>query len=144
MVALHRSPSAPNAILSALDAQRLRQACPKLDSWPTTWQYGPADLDVGHQIVQALSPFLLALMDQGLAPRTVRRHRDNLWLLGGELIRRRYDDDALAKMDAITALCELVEEDGGPLMLPRISEADQDSLDATCRKLHRFLQTAHK
>jgi nucleoside-diphosphate-sugar epimerase len=25
-------------------------------------------------------------------------------------------------------------------MLPRISEADQDSLDATCRKLHRFLQ----
>lgn len=108
------------------------------------WQFEPADLAFGSQIVQALTPFLLDLLDQGLAARTLRRHRDNLWLLGGELIRRRYDDDELAKMDAVTALRELVEEDGGPLMWPRITEADQDSVDATCRKLHRFLRGAHK
>ena len=90
------------------------------------------------------TPFLLDLLDQGLAVRTTRRHRDNLWLLGGELIRRRYEDDDLAKMDALSTLRELVEEDGGPLMWPRITEADQDSVDATCRKLHRFLQGAHK
>jgi len=47
-------------------------------------------------------------------------------------------------MDAITVLRELIEEDGGPLMWPRITEADQDSVDAICRKLHRFLQRAHK
>jgi len=124
--------------------QRLRQACPDLDDWPVKWQFEPADLAFGRQVVQALMPFLLDLLDQGLAARTLRRHRDNLWLLGGELIRRRYDDDDLAKMDAITALRELIEEDGGPLMWPRITEADQDSVDATCRKLHRFLQRAHK
>jgi len=124
--------------------QRLRQACPDLDDWPAKWQFEPADLAFGSRIVQALTPFLLDLLDQGLAARTLRRHRDNLWLLGGELIRRRYDDDDLAKMDAISALRELVEEDGGPLMWPRITEADQDSVDATCRKLHRFLQGAHK
>ena len=124
--------------------QRLRRACPDLDDWPAKWQFEPADLAFGSRIVQALTPFLLDLLDQGLAARTLRRHRDNLWLLGGELIRRRYDDDDLAKMDAISALRELVEEDGGPLMWPRITEADQDSVDATCRKLHRFLQGAHK
>jgi hypothetical protein len=144
MVDLHRSPSALEAILSAHDAQRLRQACPDLDDWPAKWQFEPADLAMGKQIVQALTPFLLELLDQGLAARTLRRHRDNLWLLGGELIRRRHDDDELAKMDAVSALRELVEEDGGPLMWPRITEADQDSVDATCRKLHRFLQGAHK
>lgn len=143
MVALHRSPSAPGVILSEHDTQRLRQACPDLEDWPTKWQFDVADLAIGKQIVQALTPFLLSLLDQGLAAKTVRRHRDNLWLLGGELIRRQYDDDALAKMDAITALCELVDEDG-PLVCPRISEAAQDSLDATCRKLHRFLHGAHK
>lgn len=124
--------------------QRLRQVCPDLEDWPRKWLFEPADLTVGHQIVQALTPFLLSLLDQGLAAKTLRRHRDNLWLLGGELIRRRYDDAALANMDANTALCELVEEDGGPLLGTRISEADQNSLDATCRKLHRFLRGTHK
>ena len=94
---------------------------------------------MGEQIVQALMPFLLHLLDQGLAKATVSRHRDNLWTLGGELIRCRYDDDALAKKQVKHALCELIEGDGGPLMWPRITEAEQDSLDATCRKFRRFL-----
>jgi hypothetical protein len=143
MVALHRSPSAPEIILSAHDVQRLQQACPDLDDWPAKWQIEPTDIAVGKRIVQALTPFLLSLLDQGLAAKTVRRHCDNLWLLGGELIGRRYDD-VLRRMDALTALQELVEEDGGPLMWPRLSEADQNSLDGTCRKLHRFLQSTHK
>ena len=93
---------------------------------------------MGEQIVQVLMPFLLHLLDQGLAKATISRHRDNLWTLGGELIRCRYDDDALAKKAAKHALCKLIEGDGGLLMWPRISESQQDSLDATCRKLRRF------
>src|SRR5476649_499406 len=103
MVDLHRNPSAPETILSAHDVQRLRRACPDLDDWPAKWQIEPADIAVGNQIVQTLTPFLLSLLDQGLAAKTVRRHCDNLWLLGGELIGRRYDDDALRSMDANTA-----------------------------------------
>ena len=93
---------------------------------------------MGEQIVQVLTPFLLHLLDQGLAKATVSRHRDNLWTLGGELIRSRYDDDALAKKQVKHALGELIEDDSGPLIWPRISESQQDSLDATCRKLRRF------
>ena len=121
-------------------AQRLRQAVPDLDDWPRSWHVDPADIPVGQQIVQVLTPFLLHLLDPGLAKTTFRRHRDNLWALGGELIRLRYDDDELARKNVKDALRQLIEGDGGPLMWPRISEPEQDSLDATCRKLNRFLR----
>ena len=128
------------AILTPHDVQRLRQVCPDLDEWPRSWQVEPADIAVGQHIVKVLTPFLLHLLDQALARTTVRRHRDNLWSLGGELIRRRYDDDELARQDVKVALRQLIEGDGGPLMWPRITEAEQDSLDATCRKLNRFMR----
>ena len=126
-------------ILTPSDAQRLGQACPDLHDWPRIWHFELADIPVGEQIVQLLTPFLLHLLDQGLAKSTVRRHRDNLWLLGGELVRRRYDDDALARLPVREALKQLIDGEGGPLIDPRIGESEQDSLDATCRKLHRFL-----
>ena len=99
----------------------------------------PADIAIGEQIVAVLTPFLLHLLDQGLARTTVHRHRDNLWTLGGELIRRRYDDDELARQDVKDALRQLIEGEDGPLIWPRITESEQDALDATCRKLNRFL-----
>lgn len=128
--------------LKPQDVQRLRQACPDLHDWPRSWHVEPADIAVGQQIVQLLTPFLLHLLDQGLAKTTVRRHRDNLWSLGGELVRRRYDDDELARQAVEDALRQLIGRDGGPLMWPRITEAEQDALDATCRKLNRFMRAA--
>jgi hypothetical protein len=128
------------AIVRSHDAQRLRQACPDLDDWPRSWHVEPADIAIGQQIIAALTPFLLHLLDQGLAKATVRRHRDNLWSLGGELIRRRYDHDELARQDVGGALRQLIAGDGGPLIWPRITEAEQNSLDATCRKLNRFMR----
>jgi len=115
-------------------AQRLHQACPDLHDWPRSWHVEPADILVGQQIVQVLSPFLLHLLDQGPAKATFRRHRDNLWALGGELIRCRYDDEELARKRVKDVLRQLIEGDGGPLMWPRITELEQDSLDTTCRK----------
>lgn len=41
--------------------QRLRQACPDLDDWPRPWHIDPADIPVGQQIVEVLTPFLLHL-----------------------------------------------------------------------------------
>ena len=127
------------AHLAPRDAERLRQACANLDSWPTSWRYEDADVAVGQQIVVAFVPFLLHLLDEGLAQRTVRRHQNNLWALGGELIRRRYQDSDLSRLDANSALQHLVDDEGGPLIYPRITESEQDAIDATCRKLHRFI-----
>ena len=61
-------------------------------------------------------------------------------MLGGEIIRRRHDHPDLAPQPVEDLLLTLVEEDGGPLIWPRITETAQRSFDATCRKLYRFFQ----
>jgi len=95
---------------------------------------------VGQDIVTHLKPFLLDLLRQSLTDKTRARHRDHLWMLGGEIIRRRHDDPDLTKQPVNELLLYLIEEEGGPLIWPRITESHQNSFDATCRKLYRFLQ----
>ena len=127
------------------DQALLFRACPDLDEWPLRWRYDAADLAPGAAIVAAFTPFLLDLLRGGLAKRTFNRHRDNLWLLGGEMIRRRYDDPDLKRLPADQLLRRLIDADGGPLISPRISEAEQAAVDATCRKLYQFLtHSTHK
>ena len=47
-------------------------------------------------------------------------------------------------MPVSKAIVELVEEEGGPLIWPRITEAQQNSFDTTCRKLYKFLNSPTK
>ena len=66
--------------------------------------------------------------------------RDNVWLLGGELIRRLHEEPRNRRRSARELILAAVDEEGGPL-IRRGTEEEQRSFDATCRKLHRFLQT---
>ena len=68
------------------------------------------------------------------------RHRDHIEMLGGEIVRRRYDYPDLAKQPINELLSNLLEEEGGPLIWPQITETTQRAFDATCRKLYRSLQ----
>jgi hypothetical protein len=130
--------------MGAPQAAALAQYCPDLEQWPERWRGEDSDIPPGQAIVEFFKPFLLHMLDQDLATKTLRRHRDHLWLLGGELIRRRYDDDKLKKMSVDKAVAELIEEEGGPLIWPSITEAEQNSFDATCRKLYKFLNSTSK
>ena len=120
-------------------AMTLAQYCPDLQTWPQRWMYDEPDIAPGEQIVEFFTPFLMHLLHASLTLKTRRRHRDNLWLLGGELIKRRYQDAALRKLPPGKAILELIDDQGGPLMVPSITEEEQDSVDATCRKLYKFL-----
>jgi len=62
-------------ILDPRLAQRLHQACPDLDDWPRSWHVEHADIAVGQQIVQAITPFLIHLLEPCLAKATIRHHR---------------------------------------------------------------------
>lgn len=126
-------------IADQASAQALAQYCPDLENWPRIWRYQDADLVPGQRIVEFFKTFLLHLLAQGLAAKTLRRHRDHLWMLGGEVIRRRQEDSDLSRLPAEKVTFALLEEDGGPLIWPRITEQEQDSFDATCRKFYRFL-----
>ena len=96
------------------------------------------DLPPGEQLVACFRPFIEHLAASSLSPRTIRRHVNNLWLLGGEIIRDLNYDPSLRKVAAQKLLRNVVGVDGGPLIYNG-SEEDQDSLDSTCRKFHRFL-----
>ena len=83
--------------------------------------------------------FLDHLLSQGLARKTLRLHRDHVCALGAEIIRRLHMDPQLRRRAIARVLTELLDEDGGPLTSPPMSDAEQRSFDSTCRKLHRFL-----
>jgi hypothetical protein len=112
--------------------------CRDLDNWPRSWMALEKDLPPGEQLVVCLQPFIEHLASSSLSSKTVRRHVDNLWILGGEIIRDLNYTPSLRRVAAQRLLREAVHADGGPL-IHNGSEQDQNSLDATCRKLHRFL-----
>lgn len=101
------------------------------------------DLPPGEALVGCLRPFIEHLAVTGLSPKTIRRHVDNLWLLGGEIIRDLHEDPSLRKIAAERLLRDVVHEDGGPL-IHNGSESEQVSFDSTCRKLHRYLAATQR
>lgn len=120
-------------------AEALTQLCPDLESWPQRWRAQDCDIAFGERIVECFKPFLLHLLDQGLARKTLTRHRDHLWMLGGEVIRRLQEEPAWLRQPIQTVLLQLIDDECGPLIWPSITEQQQNSFDATCRKLHQFL-----
>ena len=103
------------------------------------WQFESTDIAPGNAIVAIFKPFLIDMLRSKPSRTTFNRHRDNLWQVGGEFIRLRHDRTDLRRMRVERLIRLLVEEDGGPLIWPRISESEQNAIDATCRKLYRFL-----
>ena len=110
---------------------------PDLDDWPQRWMGLPKDLLPGQQIVAFFRPFLEHLLRQNLSARTVRKHATNLWLLGGELIRDLNDQPSLRKRPIETLIRDTVAT--GCFLLHGHPD-EQQSLDSTCRKFHRFLR----
>jgi hypothetical protein len=116
--------------------------CPDLDQWPRSWSYEAGDIPAGQQMVQCFRPFLHHLLSLHLSRKTLRQHRDNVWVLGGEIISRLQLDRGLRRRPIDQVVLDLVSDDGGPLLSHGQSEAEQRSFDATCRRLFRFLTVA--
>ena len=118
----------------------LAGSCPDLDDWPASWCYEARDVAPGRQLVECFKPFLRHLLSLGLSRKTLRRHRDNLWLLGGALVGNLHEAPRLRKRPIIDVVREAIAEEGGPLVCHGAAgEAEQRSFDATCRRFYRFL-----
>jgi hypothetical protein len=96
------------------------------------------DLPPGEQLLQCFRRFIKHLASSSLSPKTIRRHVDNLWSLGGEIIRDLHYDRSLRKLPAERLLRQSIHELGGPA-IHNGSDDQQRSFDSTCRKLHKFL-----
>ena len=112
--------------------------CRDLDNWPRSWMGLEKDLPPGQALVVCFRPFIEHLAASGLSAKTVRQHVDNLWSLGGEIIRDLHYDPSLRKKAAERLLRDAIHADGGPLV-HNASDEPQRSFDSTCRKLYRFL-----
>jgi len=92
--------------------------------------------------VEYFTPFLRHLLNSNLSRATLRRHRDNLWALGGEIISRLHETPRLRKQPMADVVFEAMSEEGGPILSHHLSEEEQRSFDSTCRKFWRFLKDA--
>ena len=122
----------------------LDRYCRGLDTWPRSWMGWEKDLPPGEQLVACFRPFLEDLVASDLSPKTIQKHVDNLWALGGEIIRDLNETPSLRRKTIEQLLDDRINDDGGPLLYGVDSEEQQRSFDSTCRKLYRFLsQSTH-
>ena len=100
------------------------------------------DLPPGEKLVAGFRPFIEHLASSSLSRKTIRKHIDNLWILGGEIIRDLNETPSLRRKNVEHILSEVIDDEGGPLIHNCYSEEQQRSFDSTCRKLHRFLSSS--
>ena len=117
----------------------LSKTLASLERWPESWKTTEADISLGLELLEIFSNFLTELYLQGLSTRTINRHRGNLWVLGGEVIRRRSSQLGAREMRSLQILADYVSNDGGPLLFLGSTDAEQSRFDGTCRQLSDFL-----
>ncbi len=99
----------------------------------------PEDLSLGEKMVAYFRPFIEHLIGLNLSGKTIHKHVDNLWILGGEIIRDLNETPSLRKVPTEALVFDVVKE-GGPLLYRCDSEEQQRSFESTCRKFRRFLE----
>jgi hypothetical protein len=111
-----------------------------MDEWPRSWAGVEEDHAPGRDLVAELRPFVEHLVEAGLAVRTIRRHVDYLWAIGGEVVRQFNYEPSLRGTPARQLLLDAIDAGEAPL-LRDATEAEQRSADATARKLSHFLRS---
>ncbi len=124
---MSRSPPTPN-----------RSLLTQMDAWPDSWALQEDDIAFGKGLVAEFRPFVVHLQSLGLAPRTVRKHLDNLWVIGGEIVRRLDHAPEPRGDTPLEVLLEAIDIGEAPLVHDA-TEAEQRGFDATARRLYRFL-----
>jgi len=125
--------------VNRVSSSGLERYCRGLDDWPRSWMGWEKDLPPGEKLVACFRPFLEDLIASDLSPKTIQKHVDNLWALGGAIIRDLNETPSLRRKNIQQILDDRIDDEGGPLLYGVDSEEQQRSFDSTCRKLHRFL-----
>ena len=73
------------------------------------------DLPPGEQLLALFRPFLESLAASDLSPKTIQKHVENMWALGGEFIRDLHNDPSLRKKPVNRVLPKMIRY-GRPLL----------------------------
>lgn len=96
------------------------------------------DLAFGNKIVEAMRPFVQHLIESGISSKTLKRHLDNLWLLGGEIIHDVHYHNDYETGDLIERIKDAVALEGISYHGSLYTESDLRSFKTTCRKYHKY------
>jgi len=107
--------------------------------WPKRWLVTEHDMEYGEQLLEEMRPCAEFIAESNLAKKTVKRHLENLWILGGEIIREvnLFEEHSTP---AYQSLRQAIGPDGGPYCRHLDSETARTSFDSTCRKLYNYLE----
>jgi hypothetical protein len=115
--------------------------CKDIKKWPESWEIVKQDIKCGNKIVESVFiPFIEFIIDKGLSRKTIKKHIDNLWLLGGGIIYRVNCDEELRKLEPKLLVQEFIDDEGGPYSRHIDTEAEIKSFDSTCKKLFKFMK----
>lgn len=112
-----------------------------MEHWPNSWAGSEDDIPIGAALVEEMKPFIVHLCSLGLARSTVRRHLDNCWAIGGEIIRDVVMESVSGSLPPRRLLLDAIAHGDAPLAYGA-SEEEQRGFDATARKLWKFLTYA--
>ena len=109
-----------------------------IDDWPKTWAYSSKDIDYGKEIVELFVPFLNSLKQSKFSKKTINEHIDNLWALGGFLIKQINYNEEYRNKTPLLLIPRYIDSYDGPT-IQDFSESEQESFDKTCSKYYRYL-----
>ncbi len=120
---------------------KLEDICDDFENWPESWAGDDEDVEPSVRMVnEVFLPFFEQLVDIGLTRKTIRKHIDNIWSLGGEIVRSFYfEEEDLRSKTARELVLMYVTDNEGPLLSHGQSGAEQRSFDSSCKKLFKFL-----
>ena len=95
---------------------------------------------VGEGILKEIIPFMEFLVSKKYKKKTLNKHFNNLWLLGGELIDRIDKDEELRQISPLHFILQNIDSSGGPYSKHLDSEYEFESFDSTCRKFYKYLK----
>jgi len=78
------------------------------------------------------------LVSSGLLDKTIKKHLTNLWLLGGELVRKVSNDEEY-DVPPQKLILDSIDAYGGSPCRHLHSEDEEKSFDSTCKKLYKFM-----
>ncbi len=110
----------------------------EMKEWPASWAGFPSDIACGKRLIEIMWPFVEELTSAGYAKKTIKRHYDNLWVLGGFIIEKINYDKKLAKTEPAFLLSRYIDSMDGPL-IHDFTETEQRIFDSTCKKFYKYL-----
>ena len=121
---------------------KITDYCKDINNWADSWEREEKDIDVGERILNyVFIPFFEFLIEKQLSKKTIKKHMDNIWLLGGELINSVNMDEELRNINELELVLKFIDSDGGLESMHNETEEETRSFDSSCKKLYKYLKS---